>query len=185
MIDRERLPDADLPILPSMRVAELLDRYPQLEAVLIGLAPPFAKLRNPILRKGVARVASLRHAAAAAGIPVAELVNKLRAAVGQSAAAPEDVAEQGSYFLDQPEWFHAANIVASIDERAANPDKMPIASVLQAAAHLHSTDIVELITTFIPAPGIEILKRKGFLVWSIRENGELVRTYVSRPCEKM
>lgn len=159
----------------------MLDRYPQLEDVLIGLAPPFKKLKNPLLRKGVSKVASLEHAAAVGGMSVGELVNKLRAAVGQGAAAPEDFPGAVSHFSDEPDWFDAAKIVASIDERAADPDKMPIASVLQAAARLHSTDIIELITTFVPAPGIDILKRKGFLVWSVREDGKLVRTYVLRP----
>jgi hypothetical protein len=55
--------DSDFPILPSTKVATLLDRYPELENVLIELAPPFKKLKNPFLRKGVAKVASLRHAA--------------------------------------------------------------------------------------------------------------------------
>jgi hypothetical protein len=102
----------------------LLERYPQLEDVLIGLAPPFKKLKNPLLRKGVARIASLQHAAVVGGMPVGELVNKLRAAVGQSTVDPEDLPGAVSYFSDQPEWFDAAKIVASIDERAADPDKI-------------------------------------------------------------
>lgn len=175
------MPETDFPILPSTRVGALLDRYPQLEDVLINLAPPFKKLKNPLLRKGVSRVASLQHAAVVGGISVSELVNKLRAAVGQSGVAAEDFPDTASYFPDQPDWFDAAKIVASIDERAADPNKMPIASVLEAVARLHSTEIMELITTFIPAPGIDILKRKGFLVWSVRGDGTLVRTYVLRP----
>jgi Domain of unknown function (DUF1858) len=175
---------ADFPILPSTKVGALLDRYPELEEVLIGLAPPFKKLKNPLLRKGVARVASLQHAAVVGGVSVDELVNKLRAAVGQSALAREDSPGAVSYFSDRPDWFDASKIVASIDERAADPDKMPIASVLEAAVHLRSTEIVELITAFVPAPGIDILKRKGFLVWSVldegKDGGKLVRTYVSR-----
>ena len=175
------MPDADFPILPSTKVGALLDRYPQLEDVLIGLAPTFKKLKNPLLRRGVSRVASLQHAAVVGGMSVGELVNKLRAAVGQSVIDPEDFPGAVSYFSDEPEWFDAAKIIVSIDERAADPDKMPIASVLQAAARLDSTEIIELITTFVPAPGIDILKRKGFLVWSVREDGKLVRTYVLRP----
>jgi len=174
------LPDDDFPILPSTRVGALLDRYPQLEDVLIGLAPPFKKLKNPLLRKGVARVASLQHAAVVGGISAGELVNRLRAAVGQIAIAPEDFSVVSSFFGDEPDWFDAAKIVASIDERTADPDKMPIANVLQAAARLRSAEIIELITTFVPAPGIDILKKKGFLVWS-QADGKLVRTYLLRP----
>lgn len=45
-----------------MRVAELLDAYPALEPVLVAQAPAFARLRNPVLRRTVARVATLEDA---------------------------------------------------------------------------------------------------------------------------
>jgi hypothetical protein len=147
----------------------------------MALAPPFRKLKNPLLRKGVAKVASLRHASVAGGIPLGELINRLRAAVGQSPLAPEDLPGEVSYFSDKPEWFDPANIVASIDERTADPDKMPVAGVLQAATRLHRAEILELITTFIPAPGIDIMKAKGLLVWSVRDEANRVRTYVLKP----
>ena len=70
------MPDDDFSILPSTKVGALLDRYPELEGILIRLTPVFKKLRNPFLRKGVAKVASLKHAAAVAGVPVNDLVNK-------------------------------------------------------------------------------------------------------------
>jgi len=176
------VPRYDFPILPSTKVGALLDRYPELEDILIGLAPPFKKLKNPFLRKGVARVASLKHAAAVAGMPVNDLVNKLRAAVGQEAIS-EDARSSIPYFSDQPEWFAVARIVASIDERAADPNEMPIVAVLQKAAHLQAGEMLELVTTFLPAPGIEIMKRKGLRVWSVQQGPELIRTYISRPCD--
>jgi hypothetical protein len=177
---RKKLSDPELPILPSTKVAALLDRYPELEDVLIALAPPFEKLKNPFLRKGVAKVASLQQAAVVAGMPVAELVNKLRAAVGQPPIASNDPGVI-SYFVPQPEWFSPAKIVGFIDESAADPDKMPIVSVLQQAAELQPGDILELVTAFVPAPGIEIMKTKGLLVWSRQESPKQIRTYVSKP----
>jgi hypothetical protein len=174
------VPAYAFPILPSTKVGALLDRYPELEDILIGLAPPFKKLKNPLLRKGVARVASLKHAAAVGGIPVNDLVNKLRAAVGQEAIASEDAAGSLSYFSGQPEWFDTARIVTSIDERASDPNQMPIVAVLQKAARLQAGEILELVTTFLPAPGIEIMKSKGLRVWSVQQGPELIRTYVSK-----
>ncbi len=169
-------------IEPSTKVAALLDRYPELENVLIEMAPPFKKLRNPILRRSVAKVASLRHAAAAGRVPVDELVNRLRAEVGQEAIASEDAVDTDSYFSSQPDWFDPTKIVASIDEReASDPDKMTVVGVLQRATHLQPKEMVELITTFLPAPGIDIMKGKGFLVWTVREKNGLIRTYFSKP----
>ncbi len=174
--------DDGLPIMPSTKVAALLDRHPQLEDVLIEMAPPFRKLKNPILRKSVAKVASLRQAAAVGRVPVEELVNRLRAAVGQQPLAPEDLGDTVSYFAEQPDWFDRAKIVASIDERVSgDEDKMPIATVTQKAARLQPGEILELITTFLPAPGIDIMREKGYLVWSEQEEPELIRTYFSTP----
>jgi hypothetical protein len=172
--------ECDFPILPSTKVGALLDRYPQLEDILIGLAPPFKKLRNPLRRKGVAKVASLKHAAAVGGMPVNDLVNKLRAAVGQAAISSEDARESISYFSGEPEWFAASKVVISIDERAADPNKMPIIDVLRKAVRLQAGEMLELVTTFLPAPGIEILKKKGLRVWSVQHGPELIRTYVSK-----
>jgi hypothetical protein len=53
--------------------------------------------------------------------------------------------------------------------------------VLPAATRLQQTEILELITTFLPAPGIDIMKGKGFLVWSVQEEPELIRTYFTKP----
>jgi len=169
-------------IVPSTKVAALLDQYPHLEDVLIGLAPPFQKLKNPILRKTVARVASLQQVAAVGHMPVRDLVNKLRVAVGQpnlgSDEAPEDSA---SYFAPRPKWFSNSRIVATIDEKSCGQDKMPVVTILQRLATLQPGDIVELITTFLPAPGIDILRKKNLLVWSEEDESKLIRTYVTKP----
>jgi hypothetical protein len=177
----ETVPYWDFPILPSTKIGALLDRYPELEGILIGLAPPFKKLMNPLLRKGVTKVATLNHAAAVGGVPIEDLVNKLRAAVGQQSITPEDAGGSIAYFSDRPEWVAAAKIVASIDERATDPNKMPIVTVLQKAAHLQTDEMLELVTTFLPAPGIEIMKRKGLRVWSVQRGPESILTYVSKP----
>jgi Domain of unknown function (DUF1858) len=169
----------ELPILPSTKIGALLDRYPELEDILIGLAPPFRKLRNPLLRKGVAKVASLKQAAAVGGMPVGDLVNKLRAAIGQEAIASE-LPESTSYFSGEPEWFASSKIVISIDERTADEDRMPIVTVLQEATRLRPGEMLELVTNFLPAPGIEIMKGKGLRVWSVQQGPDLIRTYVSK-----
>ncbi|MBZ5659500.1 MAG: DUF1858 domain-containing protein [Acidobacteriia bacterium] len=169
------------PILPSTKVAVLLDHFPELEDVLIGLAPPFRKLKNPILRKSVARVASLRQAAAAARMDVRDLVNRLRASVGQENLPGEAAsADAVSYFSPRPEWFDPSRIVASIDEQMSDPNKMPVVTLLQRAATLKPGEMLELITTFLPAPGIDILRKKGLQVWSVEDDTKRVRTYVLR-----
>ncbi|MDH3814086.1 MAG: DUF1858 domain-containing protein, partial [Acidobacteriota bacterium] len=63
---------------PETRVAELLEAHPEAEEVLIGIAPQFKALKNPVLRRTVARVATLEQAAKVAGLRARDLVLQLR-----------------------------------------------------------------------------------------------------------
>jgi hypothetical protein len=169
-----------LPITPDTKVAALLSHYPELEEVLIGMAPPFKRLRNPILRRSVAKVASLRQAAAVGRISVDEMVNELRAEVGQAPVSREADSEDSSYFSSQPAWFDADRVVASIDEQEVDPNVMPLKPLLLRATKMDEGEILELVTAHLPAPGIDIMKEKGFAVWSV-EQGGAIKTYFSRP----
>ena len=173
--------DDSFQITASTTVARLLDRYPELEDVLAGIAPPFKKLTDPAVRESVAKVASLGQAAAVGRVPVEELVNELRAAVGHDPLDPEAVGGAADYFGDPPRWFDRSKIVASIDGRTGGGDKVPLMALSQKATELKPAQILELTTTFLPAPGIDIIRGKGYLVWSEEDEQQLIRTYVSRP----
>ncbi len=171
----------NLDLNPETKVAALLDAYPELEDVLIKLAPPFKKLKNPLLRRSVAKVASLRQAASVARLPVEEVVNHLRTAVGQAPLTVEEAPER-EYIREPPSWFEASMVISSIREgEDDDPDKMTIATLLPLANKLGSDEVLELITSFVPAPGIDILRKKGFEVWSVEGTADEIRTYAARP----
>jgi hypothetical protein len=151
----------ELEITPSVTVHALLEVYPELEEVLIGIAPPFKKLRNPILRRSVAKVATLKHASSVGNVPLNELIGKLREAVGQTESTKTYSDED--YFGEQPDWFSPESIALSVEEdKLEDKDQMPLVTILQRAKQLKKGEIIELVTTFVPAPGIEIMKSKGF-----------------------
>ena len=56
---------------------------------------------------------------------------------------------------------------------------MPINPLIRQASKLEIGDIVELVTDYLPAPGIDLLKGKDFLAWSIEIDG-LTRTYFAK-----
>ena len=66
-------------ITPDSRIGELLERSPELEALLVDLSPHFKALANPVLRRTVAKVATLRQVSTVSGVPLGVLVEKLRA----------------------------------------------------------------------------------------------------------
>ncbi len=153
------LPD----ISPDITVHRLLEAYPELEEVLIDMAPPFKKLRNPVLRRSVAKIATLKQAAAVGNLSLDFMIKRLRTAAG----LPDfESSEEGSNYLnEQPPWFSEENIVHSIRESDLGENEMPIAILLRMATSIQPTEIIELETTFIPAPGIDVMKSKGYKAW--------------------
>jgi TusA-related sulfurtransferase len=169
-----------LEILPSTTVHELLTAYPELEERLIGIAPPFKKLRNPLLRKSIAKVATIKNISSVGNIPLDELVNRLREEVGQSKS--NETYEDETYFTSKPAWFSIEKVSISIvEEEVEDKDKMTVVTVLREAKKLKRGEIIELVTTFLPAPGIDSMRTKGYSVWTMKDEGETIRTYFLKP----
>ncbi len=169
-----------LEILPSTTVHELLTAYPQLEEKLIGIAPPFKKLRNPLLRKSVAKVATIKNISSVGNIPLDELVDTLREAVGQTKI--NESYEDESYFTSKPAWFSIEKVSISIvEEEVDDKDQMTVVTVLREAKKLKEGGIIELITTFLPAPGIDRMRSKGYSVWTMKDEDNTIRTYFLKP----
>jgi hypothetical protein len=163
-------------ITPSVTVHALLEAHPELEDVLIGLAPPFTKLKNPFLRRSVAKVATIKHIASVGGIPLDELIAKIREAVGQQEST--ESYEDQDYFGERPDWFSPDKVTLSLDEdKVEDKDRMTLVIILKEAKSVQKGEIIELITSFLPAPGIDILKSKGYSVWTRKDGPDLIRSY--------
>ena len=124
----------------------------------------------------MAKVATLQHIAAVADVSLNDLIATLREASGQSPI--EDIFESTNYFTEQPDWFDVDKIAVSLNENEQdNPDEMSIVAIIRASKDLLTGDIIELVTTFVPAPGIDTLKERGFLTWATRKNDGIVKSY--------
>ncbi len=69
-------------ITPDTKVGPLLENRPELESVLMEISPKYTALKNPVLRRTVAKVATLRQVARVGDVPLADLIRKLREAAG-------------------------------------------------------------------------------------------------------
>ena len=117
-----------------------------------------------------------------------EIVNTLRSAVGHPEltihGAASDAESDAEYFTAQPDWVDLNRVVATVDERENTADdEMPLNRVIREATRLEEGDLLELITTFLPAPGIDRLKAKGFDVWPVETAPSVIHTYISRTRE--
>lgn len=168
-----------LDITPETRVGALLKNYPDLENVLIDLSPAFAKLRNPVLRKTVARVANLRQVAQIGNVSLGDVINTLRQAAGMEAYTVEG--DQGSRPDDEPDWMKETVTGRSFDARPLiESGGHPLNAVLEDLDSLGEKERYELITPFLPAPLIEIVENRGYRSFSKQESDDLVKTYFVR-----
>ena len=170
-------------ITPQTKVGELLKAYPELEEVLISIAPAFRKLRNPVLLRTVARVTSLAQAARVGGVSVSELVQRLRRDIGQpDFETPSEETESGSVSTPAPDWFDSDRVTKSFDARPMiDAGEQPIGRVLGDLDKLPAGEIYELITPFEPAPLIDRVVERGFVVWTRAVGAAEYRTSFKLP----
>ena len=143
----------DLIITPRTKVLELIEAYPQLENVLIQYAPAFKKLKNPALRKTVAKIATLQQAAAIGNVKVEDLINHLRKEVGQDLFAGSSGTE---YVTEKPDWFAEELIAGELDARKMlAAGEHPVNQVIADLRSMSNDRIYKLVAPFLPAPLID------------------------------
>lgn len=164
-------------ITPKTKIYDLLEAYPQLEDPLIEAAPQFKKLKNPILRRTIARVTTLSQAATIGGIKVEALVNTLREAAGQEASAITREDDQ-NYNYNRPDWFSGEAVTETIDIRERlNAGEQPVHEVLSAIKKLEPGQALEIIAPFLPAPLIDKASGLGYSHWIVENGTEEFRIF--------
>ena len=149
-----------------IKVSDLLDTYPHLESTLLELSPAFSKLRNPILRRTVAKVTTLQQAAKVAGISPILLLETLRQAAGLPIDNSNESIDIENEQKDKPEWFGEMNITIRFDARPIiESGENPMQEIIGLSKELQNNQIMELTAPFKPVPIMDLLKSKGFEVW--------------------
>lgn len=166
-----------LPITPDVRIAGLLEAYPELEAVLMAQAPAFKALRNPVLRRTIARVTTIAQAARIGDVSARDLVRTLRIAVGQSVddgdedprAAPDGETRAAGHACAHDRTRPATTLRSMppgtpvLDADALlESGIVPLAAILDAASSLAPAAELRVLVAFRPAPIVERLEAMGF-----------------------
>lgn len=183
-----------LSITPQTKVGELLDAYPGIEDTLIEWVPAFRKLKNPILRKTVAKVATLDQAARIGGVSTQELVLKLRAATGQNgegatfegdccaARDSQDSDGEPETHGAAPTWVESNRLHSVLDAEAllAGGDH-PLGRTQAILAQMTREEALRIDSTFRPAPLIDLFRGQGLRVYYRETEPGRHQTWLARP----
>lgn len=143
-------------------VADAIAADPAVIERLAKLHPAFEKLRNPLLRKVMARLVTFREAAKVAGVGVEAVLAAANgvpavAAAAQPAATPEEE--------KAPLWVENADLHerVALDVRPVLAEGgEPLGPIMRAAANVPRGGLLILDAPFDPAPLRRVLGNKGF-----------------------
>ncbi len=159
------------------KIYDLLKEYPFMEDKLIEINPKYKKLKNPVLRRTVARIASIKQAALVGGMEPIELLNLIRKEVGQPPL--KDVAEKDVNIQKVPEWVTKEPSVEIDGNRLLDEGKNPLAEINKILKELKKDETILLKTDFFPAPLVDEIKKRGYEVFSANSN-EVYFTYIKK-----
>ncbi|WP_243383723.1 DUF1858 domain-containing protein [Geothrix alkalitolerans] len=167
-------------ITPETKIGDFLAAHPDQQEALIARVPDFARLRNPVLRRTVAKLATVEHAARMAGLPTAELVRFLRELTGESSGP---VTEGAAPVEDpRPDWARASAVRSTLDAEALMAaGEHPQARVRRALLTLASGEAMHLLSPFRPEPLLDQFRQEGTPCWCEAEGTGRFRTWILKP----
>lgn len=153
-------------IAGSDLVGAVLERDPALIDVFARHSRHFDKLRNPMLRRTMARLVTVEQAAGIAGVAVDQLVRDLNAAIGVEVAAtqPEQAARpvarvEPAREVARPPGLHDVELDLRDDLRNG---REPFSRIMSAVSTLRDDQALHLRAIFEPVPLYTVLGKRGF-----------------------
>ena len=152
-------------ITPQTKVMELIEKYPEIEDYLISIVPTFEKLKNPLLRKTIGKLATMEQAASVGEVTLPFLINALNEKLGLLSAeiSTNDTDLSSEMILDDNKRISLLNADEIIKEGGK-----PVSVVLSGLNKLIDDQILQLNCSFHPAPLIDKAKEAGYVTKEVR-----------------
>lgn len=168
-------------ITSQSKLLDVLEAYPELEAQIIKIAPPFQNLKNPVLRRTVGKLATLAQVAQIGGMDIAKLVNTLRRAVGQAELGPERTAGSTVEIPRQsedPQWIDGEPQFTVNGMELLERGEVPLGRVNELLGKLETDRYILLVTNFEPTPILEAMQKQGRNVFHKAGANDLWFTFI-------
>ncbi len=171
-----------LHITADTTVAAAIARDPGLVDRLAAFRPAFAKLKNPVLRKTMAKLITFGDAARVAGVTLDDLLAVANCATSVGTAAmPENTTSPAQE--PRPGWADDIDLdgCARLDVRTMiDAGQDPLATIMPLAATVADGAALVIDAPFDPAPLRRVLGRKGFSSYGESLNDEHWRIWFRR-----
>ena len=151
-------------------IADLLENHEGMKEILIRINPKFKKLNNPVLRRTIAKLATVKQAAIVGGMDADDLLNQLRVAVGQEALE----SERSEPLKEQeplPRWAEKTPTATLNANEILDNEGNPLAEANKTVKTLASEEILEIVSDFRPEPLIDEFTKKGYEI-AVKEEKE-------------
>lgn len=176
-------------ITPQTKILDIIRSHPDIIDVLASYNSRFRLLKNPVMRKTFARLATVQHAARVAGINLSDLIKLLNSTIGVT-VSDEDACESGIeekcshvHVRDLIEQQHAR--ITTLDVRdTMRSGGEPFNIIMKTVATVKQGQALMLETIFEPAPLYDVLRRKGFEHETEQLGEEHFRVWFYRLSEK-
>ncbi len=162
------------------KVAELLNDYEGMKDILIDINPKFKKLNNPVLRRTLAKIASIKQAAIVGGMPPEKLLNQLRIAVGQDAVETKNLDEELSIPQKIPVWIEETPKAILDADALLEAQANPLSKANRLLRTLNDGEILMITSDFQPEPLIVEFEKAGHTVFCHEISKEQFATYIKK-----
>lgn len=152
------------PIRLDDRISAVLARDERMLEVLLGASPSFGHLRNPLVRKTMAKLATVEQAARVAGIDAEDLLARLNAAL-EGELVREPARRVAAREAEVPPTVARARKEAIVEcdvREDLRAGREPFRRILAAARQVGDGEVLRLRAIFEPAPLYSVLGRQGF-----------------------
>lgn len=168
-----------MPITPETKIGDFLEAHPELQEALIERVPQFAKLRNPILRRTVAKLATVEQAARIAGLPTAELVAFLRHLAGEATGC-EASGSAPAIEEPRPTWAQGSPRFTLDAEAMLAGGEHPLAQTRRTLSQLDPGEALILLSAFRPEPLLDQMRQEGHSCWCEQSGENQFVTWIRR-----
>lgn len=154
-------------ITSQSKLLDVLEAYPELEAQIINIAPPFQNLKNPVLRRTVGKIATLEKVAQVGRMDAGKLVNTLRRAVGQveiSGEAEASFTVEIPRVENDPQWMAGEPQFTVNGSELLQRGEVPLGRVNELLGKLEAGRYLLLVTNFEPSPIVDAMQKQGHKV---------------------